>query len=329
MDLAVTAPLAGLDSRTSVEVCAAARGWGYRAAWAAEVVEQECFALLGAIAARTDLDLGVAVVPVQTRSLFVTARAALTLAELTGGRFTLGIGASSEVIVSRFAGVPYERPLEWVREAITALRPILAGERGTAEGPRVRIGGYRWPLPVVGPVPIYLGSLNPGSLRLCGELADGLCVNQVAPAHIPRMLAEVAEGARAVGRTLPDPFPVVARLFCAVTDDPAAVREVVRNIFAPYAATAGYNRFFRWLGYEEEAEAIARAAAAGDRGAVVAAYSDRMVDELFVIGDADHVAGRIAAYVDAGVTLPIIAPLAPDRAAAEHTLRTIGAALGG
>jgi alkanesulfonate monooxygenase SsuD/methylene tetrahydromethanopterin reductase-like flavin-dependent oxidoreductase (luciferase family) len=83
-------------------------------------------------------------------------------------------------------------------------------------------------------------------------------------------------------------------------------------------ATRAYNRFYRWLGYEEEAQAVLDAA--GDRHAMAAALSDRVVDDLFCLGTVDEVAARVAAFCEAGVTVPVIQPLAPRREAAEATL---------
>jgi alkanesulfonate monooxygenase SsuD/methylene tetrahydromethanopterin reductase-like flavin-dependent oxidoreductase (luciferase family) len=79
-----------------------------------------------------------------------------------------------------------------------------------------------------------------------------------------------------------------------------------------------YNRFYRWMGYEEEAQAVLDAA--GDRAAMAAAISDRVVDDLFCLGTADEVATKVAAYVDAGVTVPVLAPLSLGREQAEATL---------
>jgi probable F420-dependent oxidoreductase len=321
--LGVTAPLPGAGARESLELAQRAGDWGYRSVWASEVDGPDAFTLLGALAATTDLDLGVGVVPVQTRTVFTLGMTAVSLAQLSGGRFALGIGASSEVLVSRFGGQPFDRPLQHLREAALALRPILRGERSTFEGRHVRVGGYKPPTPPPAAVPLFFGSLNPRSLRLAGELADGLCVNQVAPHHVPAMVEEVRAGAKGAGRQLPD-LPVMARLFCLVTDDAPTARAAVARTFAPYVATSVYNRFYRWMGYEEEAVAIATAAAARDRDAMVAAFSDRMARDLFVIGDADAVVGRLRDYVDAGVTIPVVAPLSSDAGSAAAVLREIG-----
>jgi len=323
--LAITAPLAGCTARESLDVAIAASQWGYRAAWGSEVDGPDAFTLLGALAATTDYDLGVGVIPVQTRTVFTIGMSAVSLAQLSRGRFSLGIGASSEVIVKRFGGQPFDKPLAHVREAVEALRPILRGERSTFDGEYVHIGGYKHPSPPPAPVPLFLGSLNPRSLRMAGELADGLCVNQVSPHQVTVMVDEARKGAKAAGRELGD-FPVMARLFCLVTDDAAAARRIVGGVFAPYVATSVYNRFYRWMGYEEEAEAIAKAAEAGDKDAMRAAFSDRMARDLFVIGTLGEVVERLREYVEAGVTIPVVAPLAPGADAAGQTLKAIGEA---
>jgi probable F420-dependent oxidoreductase len=315
--LALSLPLTGVDARTGVDVAREAEQRGYGACWAAEVQGPDAFTTLGALAIATELDLGVAVVPAQTRSPVVLGMSAVSLAELSGGRFTLGIGASSEVIVGRWAGLPFDKPLSTVRETVEALQPMLRGERASIDGDHVRIGGYRpHAVPPGGRVPLLLGALNPRSCRMVGELGvDGVALNQLAPHHVPRVLEQVADGA---GGTLPEDFTVVARLFCAVTDDVAAARGIVKAAFAPYIATSVYNRFYRWMGYEAEAQAVLDAD--GDRQAMAAAISDRIVDDLFCLGSPEEVAARLAAYVDAGVTVPVVAPLALGREQAEATL---------
>lgn len=324
--LAVTVPIAGCNARASLEIAQRAAGWGYRAAWGSEVDGPDAFTLLGALAATTQLDLGVGVVPAQTRTAFTLGMSAVSLAQLSNGRFALGIGASSEVLVSRFGGQPFDRPLTHLREMALALKPILRGERSSFEGHYVRIGGYKTPTPPPQPVPLFLGSLNASSLRLAGEVADGLCINQVAPHHVPPMLEAVRAGMTRAGR---DPerematFPVMARLFCMVTDDRKAAGRLAARAFAPYVATSVYNRFYRWMGYEEEAETIARAAAARDRETMASAFTDHMVEDLFLIGTPDAIVDRLQAYVDAGVTIPVIAPMALGSDQAAQVLQDI------
>lgn len=320
--LAVSAS-AGPTPAEALQLAVDAQAWGYEAYWGAEVDGPDAFTMLGAIAAATDLELGVAVVPVQTRTAFVLAMSALSLSSLSGGRFSLGIGASSDVLVERFGGVPYDKPLTWVRETVEALRPAFRGERTTLQGQKVRIGGYKSPVAPAGDIPILLGSLNPASLRMAGAIGDGVCLNQMRVEHVPVMLQEVRTGAAEAGRDLPDDYPVVARFFCHVTDDPAPVKAMLPHVFGAYVATPGYNRFYRWQGYEQAADAIAAAAGQGDKAAMAAAYTADIVDDLFLIGTADEVVERLAGYGDAGVTTAAIAPLSLDAAAAAETYKAI------
>lgn len=322
--LAVSMPVKGAGPREAVDLARRAGDWGYSACWASEVQGPDAFTLLGALAVATDLQLGVAVVPVQTRSTMVLGMSAVTLAQLSGGRFALGVGASSEQIVSRWAGEPYDAPLTQVRETVEALRPILRGERASYDGRFVQMGGYKPHAEPPAPIPLFVGALNQKSLRQVGEIADGVCLNQLPPGKVPMVLDEVREGAKQAGRDLDEEgFAVMARLFCAVTDDVPAARKAVKREFAPYVATSGYNRFYRWLGYEEEAEGVAAAAEEGDREAMVEALSDRLVDEVFVLGDADEVSARVHDYVDNGVTTAAISVLSPGIEEAEKTLRAV------
>ncbi len=319
--LALSLPVNGVDARSGVAAARRAQDHGYTAAWLAEVQGPDAFTQLGALAVTTELDLGVAVVPAQTRTPMVLGMSAVTLAELSEGRFTLGIGASSELIVSGWAGQPFDKPLTTVRETYEALRPMLRGERATYDGERVQVHGYRPHATPASPVPLYLGALNQKSLRMVGELgADGLCLNQMGPQHVPQMLDLVREGA---GGDLPDDFAVVARLFCMVVDDVDFGRAIVKHTFGPYISTSVYNRFYRWMGYEEEAQGVLDA---GDREEQAAAISDRLVDDIFLVGPAGAIAERITAFVEAGVTVPVIQPMAADLAQAETMWEAIAGA---
>lgn len=308
MELALSVPLPGIETAETVGYVQRAAERGYRAVWASEVAGPDFASLLGAVAATCDLDLGVAVIPTATRSPWLIAATAATLSQLSGGCFTLGLGTSSELIVEQWSGVPFERPLQRLRECTEVVRGLLDGERVAFDGELLRTRGYRLFAEPPARVPIVLGALGPRATRMAGELADGVCLNQLAPEHVRAAVAAARAGAEAAGRGGAD-LAVVARLFCWVTDDVAEARNVVRRTFAPYAATSVYNAHYRRLGFVEEAEAVATAFAARDRAAAAAALSDALVDAVFVIGDAEAVSARVAEYVDAGVTVPVIAPM--------------------
>lgn len=320
MRLALSLPVAMMPLQETVDFARRCAEWGYEEAWASEVAGPDFASVLGAVAAGTDLATGVAVIPVQTRSPWLIAATASTLSHLSGGRFILGLGTSSELIIERWSGIPFDRPLTRLKETVEVVRAMLSGEKVDHDG-TFTTHGYRLFEAPPAPVPVYVGALNPASLRQAGEIGDGICLNQFGPEHLGKILAEVEKGRAAAGREgAPE---VVARLFCWVTDDVAGARALVRQVFHPYAATAVYNRFFRWLGFTEEMETVLEAFGRRDREAAAAALSDEFIDACYVIGDADMVAARVEEYVDAGVTVPAIACLGPGRVEAERTLQAI------
>jgi probable F420-dependent oxidoreductase len=323
MQLAVSLPVMGMPLTETVDLLRRAKDWGYTAAWGSEVAGPDFASVLGAASTVGDLDLGVAVTPVQTRSPWLLAATAVSLSHLTGGRFSLGVGTSSEVIVGQWSGIAFDRPLAHLRESVEVIRSILAGERTDHAGAFVTSSGYRIFAPPPSPIPLVIGALNPKSLRQAGAIGDGLALNQVAAEDVGGMLDEWRAGAAEAGRST-EGLPVVDRLFCLVTDQPAEAREFLRGFFAPYVATSVYNRFYRAHGFEAEADAVAAAMQQRDRKAAAAAVSDRLLDAVTAIGDADQVAARVQDYIDAGVTVPVIACLAPGREETERTLQAIG-----
>src|SRR5215210_1516285 len=120
------------------------------------------------------------------------AQHAAALQDASGGRFVLGLGSSSNVIVERWNGVPFEKPLSRVREAVTALRPILAGERGP--------GGFRLEQPPADPVPIFIAALRDRMLALGGELGDGTFVNFLPLSAVGHVCEQIRSGEERAGR---------------------------------------------------------------------------------------------------------------------------------
>jgi 5,10-methylenetetrahydromethanopterin reductase len=169
--------------------------------------------------------------------------------------------------------------------------------------------------PPAGPVELYVGALGPGMLAVAGAVGDGVCLNLMPPEVVPRQLA-------ATGRD--DGFGVMTRLQVLITDDLASARTMLREtMLAAYLAQPVYNNFLSWMGYAEEAAAIAAGWARRDREAVTRAIHDRLVDDLTVLGDRSKVLDRIDEYFAAGVQQAAISVLATDRATVESTLRAL------
>ena len=209
------------QGRHAAELARAAVDRGYEEVWMAEVNGGDSYALCAAVAqALPGVRVGTAVVPAQTRTPMMHAMSAMTLSQLTQGNFILGIGLSSPNIVHDWAGQPYERPLTTMREHVEVLRHMLSGQKTSFEGKTLSVKNFRLGGKPVGEVPIYLGALNPGMLRLAGALCDGICLNMVPEGALPQVLAEVRAGAEDAGRD-PGTLEVVARLHVVRSDDPA------------------------------------------------------------------------------------------------------------
>lgn len=324
--LGMTLPVGGADK--AAELAKAAYERGYEEIWMAEVNGGDSYALAGAVAhAVPGARIGTAVVPAQTRTPMVHAMAAMTLSQMTGGNFILGLGLSSPNIVRDWAGQPYDRPLTTMREHVEVLRQMLSGKKTTYEGKTLSVRGFRLGGAATGEIPIYLGALNERMLRLAGALCDGVCLNMVPESALRQVLGEVRAGAEEAGKD-PNEIEVVARLHVVMADDPAMGRNLIRTVFGAYAATPGYNKCFEWIGFEDEARQIREAFAKGDRAAVAAGVTDRLCDAMAVVGDAQIVRERIRAYAEAGIDVCIVNPIA-DVSAIPKMLEDLAGSLDG
>jgi probable F420-dependent oxidoreductase len=328
--LAITLPAPGLDARACVELGRRAeREWGYDAIWLAETNGPESFALAGALAMATErATIGTAIVPVYNRTPAVLAMSAATVQQLAGGRFVLGLGSSSHAIVEDWNGISFERPLAHVRESVAIVRQALAGEKTDFHGAVFQSKGFRLGNVPKQRVPIYLGALREKMLRLAGEVGDGLIVNLFPVTALPKMLAAYRAGAAAAGRDGARD-EVVCRFQVLVTDDLPFARNLVRLAFGGYVAAPVYNRFFAWCGFEAEARAVAEAFARRDRAGVAAAMTDELVDRIAILGPAERCREQLAEFVAAGVTTPVLSPLAADSRTIEAVFRTFAPALAG
>ena len=327
--LAITLPLPFFSPRACVELARTAeREWGYEAIWLAETNGPDSASLAGALAMATEhATIGTAIVPVYNRSPAVLAMTAATLAGLCEGRFALGLGSSSHAIVEGWNGLAFERPLARVRETVAILRQALAGRKTDFAGTTVSSRGLRLAWTPERAVPIYLAALRERMLELAGEIGDGLVVNLFPVTALPRILAAYRRGAARAGRDA-GRDEVVCRFQVAVTDDVPAARNLIRLGFAGYVAQPVYNAYFRWCGFEAEAEAVAQAFARGDRAASAAAMSDAMIDRIAILGTAARCREQIAEFVAAGVTTPVIAPVATNAAGMRAVFEALAPARG-
>ncbi len=322
--LAITLPAPFLSAAQSVDLARRAEDeWGYRAIWLAETGGADSFALAGAIAqATSQVEIGTAIVPTYNRTPAVLAAGAGTVAQLSDDRFILGLGTSSHAIIERWNGVPFEAPLARVRETVAILRQALGGEKTDFEGKTLRSHGFRLGVQPAKPMRIYLAGLREKMLELAGEIGEGLIINFMPLEAMPKILGAYRAGAERAGRD-GSSDEVVARFQVGITDDVPAARNLVRAGFGGYVATPVYNRFFEWVGFGDVAKGVTHGFATKDRKATALAMTDDFVDRVTILGTADECKEKLAAFVEAGVTTPILAPLAVSPQAVEAVFEAL------
>src|SRR5262249_45472947 len=174
---------------------------GYRTAWVGEASGAEAIVLSTLIATHTTtLRIANGVIPVQTRTPVVYGQAAATLGHLAPGRFALGLGLSSEIIVGQWHGLPFSPSVQLMREAVHTIPPTASGERVNFDGKFYRLKNFRLAIPPSDPTPrIYLAALGPRMCELAGEVADGVLLNWRPPSAVPASMRHVEAGARPAG----------------------------------------------------------------------------------------------------------------------------------
>ena len=321
MHYGLTIPVDGFGIGAQGPVFDAAVEAGFTDVWSSEVNGNDAFTPL-TIAATThpSLRLGTAIVPVFTRSPALIAMTAASLAAAATSEVLLGIGASSNVIVQNWNGVPFENPYQRVKDVAEFLRLALGGEKVDMETESFVIRGFRLGLVPERRPKVLVAALRPGMLRLAGRTSDGAILNWLSPDDTRRVVPYVHDNH-------PDgEAEIVARLFVIPSTDIDLVRRVGKRSIAAYLNVPVYAAFHAWLGRGEMLEPMWKAWEAGDRKAALDAIPDQLVDELFVHGSPSDCLARIKDYHDAGITTPMLAltPLGDDPLAVIKSLPRSG-----
>jgi probable F420-dependent oxidoreductase len=314
----ITVPFDGKPLTDQRELVAQLPDLGYTDVWSSEVDGADAFTpLVLASVWAPALRLGTAIVPVFTRGPATLAQSAAALAAAAPGRVAIGIGASSDVIVERWNGIPFDRPLQRVRDTARFLRAALAGEKVTERYDTFAVDGFRLSLVPVPPPRLLVAALRPQMLRLAGRESDGAILNWLAPGDVGTVTPYVH--AAGPGKE------IAARVFVAPTADAEAARAIGRRALAAYLNVPVYRAFHQLLGRGERLAPMWEAWAAGDRRGALAALDDALVDELVVHGPPPACRERVGRYVAAGVHTPILA-LLPTGGDLRQTLRGLGPA---
>jgi 5,10-methylenetetrahydromethanopterin reductase len=293
---------------------------GFTAVWQADSrLVRECSVAMAAFAATTEaIKIGSGVVDCWTRNPARLAATFSTLDDLAPGRIILGIGAWWEPLATK-VGVNRTRPLTAMREIVTAVRALLANETVTFDGDFVHLDGveldYVYQPRRAKDVPIYIGATGMQMMELAGEIADGVVLNYlVSPSYDLDALDHLERGALKAGRTLDDidrPQLVV----CSVDADRATAVDRARLLVTQYLGQQPH--IMKASGVPEslldEIGQVLTWPASHDQVAAAAALvPDDIVQMITACGTPDECRSKVAEYVAAGCTCPILYPLADD-----------------
>ena len=315
----LTVPQIGVPLLAHADLVPLLPGFGYTDIWSAETNGTDAFTPL-TLASQWEptLRLGTAIVPAYTRGPALIAMSAATMAEAAPGRFVLGLGSSSPVIVGNWNGVPFEAPYQRTRDVLRVVRAALAGERVDGEFDSFTIKRFKLEQAPATPPKIMVAALRGQMLRLAGREADGAILNWLASYN-------VAQCVEAVGN---DSAEIIARIFVCPTTDTAYARGLARTLISTYLTVPAYAAFHEWVGRGPLLADMHEKWAAGDRAGAAAAIPDEVVDDLVLHGSPESVRAQVQAYADAGVTTPVIAllptPEMTDAAALVDIIRRLG-----
>src|SRR4051794_37159878 len=237
----ITVPFAGVPLHEHRAIFEELADLGYTDVWSSEAGAHDAFTVLALAAAwAPSLRLGQAVLPVYTRGPALLAQTIASLVEAAPGRVAVGLGTSSNVIVERWNGIPFERPYAHVRDTLRFLRVALAGEKVTEEYESFSVKGFRLGVRIDLQPPLLVGALRPGMLKLAGREGDGAIINWLS-----------AEDVRTVAPIVGADKEIVARIFVFPTEDRDTVRAVGRRMIAEYLNVEVYAKFHEWLGRGE------------------------------------------------------------------------------
>jgi F420-dependent oxidoreductase-like protein len=287
---------------------------GVDTVWSAEAWGMEAVSSLGYLAATTErIKLGTGIMQISARTPAMTAMTALSLAQISGDRFLLGLGVSGPQVVEGLHGAAFAKPLSRLREYVDIVKLGISGQRMVYDGDHYvlpRPGGEGKPLKSsIRPrpdLPIYLATLGPKSLEYTGEVADGWLGTSFIAEHGDVLLDPIRAGAAMAGRSMGDiDIQVSAQL--VVSDDVDGLIAKARPGMAfslggmGSAKTNFYNDAYSRAGYADVAADVQRLWVEGDKAAAAAAVPEEMVLAAYPIGTEDMVVQRIRAYADAGV----------------------------
>lgn len=298
---------------------------GYESVWTSEGWGSDSFVDLTTVARHTDrVRLGTSVVNVFTRTPAGLAMAIESLHRVSDGRAVLGLGAGHPKLVEGLHDISFERPLRRMHETITLVRRLLGDEDDvTYDGQLFEVSGFPG---LDADIPIYSAALGEMNRRVTGRFSDGWLPYHVPFSRLETAFETVAEAARDAGR---DPEDLIVNPFvpAAVSDDPDAARDVIRENLAGYIGKFTDDSYKNVVheAYPDETDAIASHWRDGDEAGAASAVTDEMVDDFGVAGTPDEARSRLRELAATPVVdIPfVVVPHGAYKKVGEQTIRAL------
>jgi len=281
------------DARRAVEQIVDAEAMGFHAAWAPQIMGFDAMTVLALAGVRTErIRLGTSVVPTWPRHPIVMAQQALTVSQLSDGRFDLGFGTSHVPVIEGMYGIPFEKPIRHITEYVEIVKSIAATGAAGLQGEQYKVaGGLEIPDERM---PVMISVLSEQMTRTAGRLADGAITWLAPPSYIASTIAPLlTEAAEAAGR---EPPPIVCQVPATAEADADAVRKTVGRLFGIYPMLPFYNTMMQKAGLPGAAEALS------------GGWSEELIDAVIPYGGEEALAERAQEYYDAGAAEVVYAP---------------------
>ena len=303
-----------------IELIQQAESMGYDSVWTAEAYGNDAVTSAAYVLAQTSkIRVGTAIMQMPARTPAMCAMTAMSLDQLSGGRFIVGLGASGPQVVEGWHGVPYGKPVTRTKEYIQIMRKIF--ER---EGP-VEFDGQMYQMPnqsegttglgkplksilaAASDIPIYTASITPAGLRCAGEVADGVFPVWMDPNKYDVLGESIEQGFEKAGngKSLKD-FDIAPFVTVAMNDDLDAAYDALRPWLALYIGGMGaknknfYHDYATRLGYGDAADQIQELYLSGKKPEAEALVPNELLDEVSLIGPRERIIERLGPWKEAG-----------------------------
>jgi F420-dependent oxidoreductase-like protein len=292
---------------------------GYDSVWTSEAYGSDAITPAAWILANTTkIKVGTAIMQMPARTPAMAAMTAMTLAQLSGNRFIVGVGASGPQVVEGWHGVAYGRPVTRLKEYVQIMRQVFAREQALSfEGKEYQIP-YRGPgatglgkplksiLHCEQPIPIYAATLTPAGVQAAAEVADGFFPVWMDPDQFHVFREPIEKGFTLVGNKTLKQFDIAPFVAANMGDDVKACMAPIRSNMALYIGGMGakgknfYTDYATRLGFGDAAQQIQELFLAGKKEEAAAAVPDALVDACHLVGPAERIRDRLQRWTAAG-----------------------------